>query len=220
MKKRLYIAVLCLLSSACKNNAEEKTVDFSDISKPSEKYSRTDSSEEKKEIIPQYFDSISAFSRQFSDSLGYDRKNIVKLDTVIYPDRFGAQKTDKWCYLSPGDSLVFMRWEFVNAVKTENTFFNWLDCYGKNCKSIGIGDKVKFSKRATMFLLGEKDLIFIESGRKIDAEKILRQLESLKKTKRWRFFVLQQPRAAASWKQVDDKGEIRGLTAPEETENK
>lgn len=210
MKRILYSLLLLVAISSCKGN-EQETIDFDDLSKPSAKYK-----DQKDSIAPAkktafYYDSISGFSRQLVDSLGYDRNAVFKLDTLIFPDRFGALQTDKWYYLSPVDSLVFMRWQFKNEIKSENTFFNWLDCYGKNCKSIGVGDKVAFSRRATLFLQQGKELIFVESKHKINAEKMLAFLGNLKKEKQWKYFVLQAPGGKAVWKTVDAEGVSKDL---------
>lgn len=203
--------MLLIALSACKGKQEAETVDFSDIAKPSSKYAKTDSSGAPKAVLPVYYDSITAFSQQLTDSLSFDHNGIFTLDTLIYPDRFGALKADKWYYRSPKDSFVFMRWEFKNDIQTQNTFFNWLDCYGPKCKSIAVGDQVSFSKRGTLFLLSGKELIFVESGQKINAEKLLGVLSNLKKKKSWSYFTLQQPRGKASWKQVDKEGAILDL---------
>ena len=216
MKTICYIAWICILISACKSGNETDTVDFDDISKPSAKYASADSSSvSSKETVPVYYDSISVFSQQLVDSLMFDRTNVFKLDTLIYPDRFGALKADKWYYISPKDSLVFMRWEFKNNVQTKNTFFNWIDCYGKHCKSIKVGDEVNFSRRATLFLLADKELIFVESGQKINPEHMLGILGNLKKQKKWDYFMLQQPRGKAAWKSIDEKGEVLDLKEPQ-----
>ncbi len=215
MKGTVYGLLMIVLFSACKGGTEAETVDFDDIAKPSVKYNGADSSQKEEVVAPVYFDSISTFSQQLADSLAFAHPNIFKLDTLIYPDRFGALKADKWYYISAKDSLVFMRWEFKNAVQTQNTFFNWLDCYGKRCKSIAVGEEVNFSKRATLFLLGDKELIFIESAQKINAEKWLSILANMKKQKQWNYFILQQPRGKAVWKQTDAEGEILDLVKPE-----
>lgn len=209
MKKLLFISLSILLFSACVQDKGE-TVSLDDIAKPSDKdYSDTASTVQAG--IPVYYDSVSVFSRRLIDSLSFRKEGIFKLDTLIYPDRFGAEKADKWCYVSPKDSFVFMRWEFKNNVKTQNTFFNWLDSYGPHRKSIAVGDEVNFSKRATMFLVNDKELIFIESGKKIDEAQMLLLFGDLKKQKKWDYFILQQPKGKAAWRKIDDQGQVLDL---------
>lgn len=210
MSRFLYITGILLLFVSCKNE-EAETVDFNDVVKPSEKYGNDDTVKTQPQAEPFYYDSISAFSQQLSDSLAFDRKQLFKLDTLIYPDRFGAKQTDKWYSISPKDSLVFMRWQFKNMVQTQNTFFNWLDCYGPRCKTIAVGEPASFSKRSVLFLIRDKEMIFVESSQKIDGEKLLAIINSLEKQKQWHYFILQQPKGKAAWKTVDAEGVISDL---------
>lgn len=201
MKKLAYILLTGLLIVSCKGE-EEQTLDFDDISKPSSRSEKADTARQEAPKVPVYFDSISAFSQQLVDSLGLNREQLFTLDTLIYPDRFGASATDKWYYLDGKDSLVFMRWDFRNNAQAKNAFFNWLDCYGSNCRSFTVGDKASFSKRATMFLLGDKELIFVESGQRLPADKLLLFATELEGQKLWDHFVVQPPRGKAEWKAV------------------
>lgn len=210
MSRFLYFTSILLLLFSCKNE-EAETVDFNDIVKPSEKYGNSDTVKTEARAEPVYYDSVSAFSQQLSDSLAFDRKQLFKLDTLIYPDRFGAKQTDKWYYISPKDSLVFMRWQFKNRVQTQNTFFNWLDCYGPRCKTIAVGEAASFSKRSVLFLIRDKEMIFVESAQKMDGGKLLAIISNLEKQKQWQYFILQQPKGKAVWKTVDAEGAISDL---------
>lgn len=218
MKILIFGMLLCCGISACKSDSTEEVIDFDELSKPSDKYNGQDTLSDTAIAVPVYFDSVSVFSQQLIDSMAFDKKMIFKLDTLIFPDRFGALKTDKWYYLSPKDSLVFMYWQFGSKVKAENTFFNWLDCYGRNCKSIAIGDPAIFSKRGTLFLQDEKDLIFIESRQKINEERLLEILSHLRKTSKAQYFTWQQPGKKANWKTIDKEGvsseDVRILKMP------
>ena len=207
------LAILNLLF-ACKNEREE-VVDFNSLSKPALKNQDIDTSTVKNLIGDEfYFDSLSTFSRQIIDSLGYDKNSIFKLDTLIYPDRFGALFAEKWYCKTDKDSLVYMRWDFKNNVMTKNTFYNWLDCFGANCKSIEIGANTRFSKRATCFFLVDKNMIYIESARKIEGEKWISVLSNIRANKKFDFFMLQQPKAKAVWNSIDENGVLRPITVP------
>jgi len=195
---------------SCKSK-EAETVDFDQLAPASDKYTESGSIQpaEVKRIL--FTDTASAFSRQVIDSLGLDKNTIFGLDTSIFPDRFGATQTDKWYCVTPNDSLVFMRWKFGNGIKSENTFFNWLDCYGKRCKSVRVSEEANFSPRATLFLQQDKELIFIESGRKIDADKFIEVLNAQKTGKEWKYYVIQAPRAKAKWFSIDQEGKPQAL---------
>ena len=137
------------------------------------------------------------------------------MDSVLFSDRFGAKHTEKWYYKTEADSLVFFHWEFKDSLKTFNTFYNWIDCYGPKCKSVQVGMPAAFSKRATFFLVEGKHLYFVESDLKIDPEIYFAYFDGpQKKTKKfntWKYAVIQQPRKKAEWFSRNDKGELLPL---------
>ncbi|MCE3296391.1 MAG: hypothetical protein K0R65_2105 [Crocinitomicaceae bacterium] len=211
MKKTAFFFLGLILLSAC-NPKPEETVSFDDLTSDSEKYGNNDSlpGTVEKEVF--YFDSISPLSQNLIDSVGFDRKLIFPLDSVLFSDRFGAKNTEKWYYRTDKDSLVFFHWEFKDSLKTFNTFYNWIDCYGPKCKSVQVGMPAAFSKRATLFLVEDKHLYFVESDLKITPENYLSYFDGpqgkLKKLKKWKYVVIQQPRKKAEWFARNDKGEL------------
>lgn len=48
-----------------------------------------------------------------------------------------------------------------------NAFYNWIDCFGEKCKSLFIGEEKNLQSSATMILVSDSTLIYIESD-KID----------------------------------------------------
>lgn len=196
-----------LIFSACQSNQSDKVLSLDDITESSEVYTELDSVPVQNEIGINYYDSISSFSQRLIDSLSVDRKFIKLLDTVIFPDRFGANFSEKWYAKSSSDSLVFMRWVFQTELKAENALYNWLDCFGKKCRAIPLGNETYFARRGTMVLCNQKELIFIESGKKIDQIKWLQYLQDANKKKEWKFFFFQQPNRKIEWKTINSEGE-------------
>jgi|GEM_PF-929995 len=211
MKKAIYFCGIIAFLVACKSGNEQEVVDFNDLSKPSSRYGEGDSVVQPVAVKGFFVDSIEPVWKQFTDSMHWDKRTVFGLDTLIFPDRFGAVKTLKFYCKTPKDSLVFMRWQFRDSIPAQNAFFNWMDCYGKRCKSIRIGQEVNLSPRATCFLLQNKELIFVESRQKINFEQYLEILESLKFGKQWKYLVIQTPGGKARWNAVDPEGEVRKL---------
>ncbi len=197
MKYFFQLIIVSMVVFSC-NSKKEEIVDFDDLSEGSNKNYDKDSSK-KIETVALFYDSLNPFSQELIDSLNFDKKSITKLDTLFFPDRFGAKKTEKWYSKTEKDSLVFFHWEFKDSLRTYNTFYNWLDCFGKNCRSIKVGDKIAFSKRATLFLIQDKHLFFIESNLPIDYEKYLNYFDSKEWPREWKFLVNQLPRKKAEW---------------------
>lgn len=215
MEKTLLFLVWVSVLAACTSKPAE-TVSFDDLTSESEKYGKDDTLARPSEKKLFYFDSITPLSQHLIDSLEFNRDLIFPLDSVLFSDRFGAKQTEKWYYQTDSDSLVFFHWEFKDSLKTFNTFYNWIDCYGPKCKSIQVGMPAAFSKRATLFLVEDKHFYFVESDLNINPEKYLSYFDPPKKAasklpakfKKWKYVVIQQPRKKAEWFTRNDKGEL------------
>ena len=208
-KKAIWILFtsLLIIFSACQSKQADKVLSLDEISEASDTYTEKDSLPVHKEIVIKYYDSISLFSQNLVDSLKFNVSTIALLDTNLFPDRFGASFAEKWYSKSNGDSLVLMRWVFQSEVKAENALYNWLDCFGLKCRAIPLGKESNFSKRGTMILCNQKELIFIETSKKIDPEKWLEWIKGKSKKKEWKFFFYQQPNRKIEWKTINAEGE-------------
>lgn len=205
---RLFALLIILLSLNSCNSRKEEVISFDDISSGSKKdYDKDSISKITKSGL--YADSLSDLSQILIDSLEFERKLIFPLDSILFSDRFGAKKTEKWYMKTEKDSLVFFHWEFKDSIKTLNTFYNWIDCYGKNCKSIHVGDEVAFSKRATLFLIQDKHFFFVESNQKIDFERMLEVFDNYKWDKKWKHVIYQAPKKKAKWFNRDFEGKLK-----------
>lgn len=202
---KLHTFVFILLLISC-SNKKEKVVSFDDISKSSERYKEGQTKKDSIATLPKTYDLLSHFSKTWVDSLVFEKEKIFLLDTTLFSDRFGAKKTEKWYYKTEKDSLVFMHWEFKDSIKAQNTFYNWMDCFGPSCKSIMIGQEAKFSKRSLTFLLQNNHLFSIESNVKQDVERYLNLFDNLKWNKTWKYIMIQALRKKGTWFSRNSEG--------------
>jgi hypothetical protein len=208
MIKRNYFLYFCFLLAlfSCKNQKEE-VLDFNELS-PDSKNDFSEKADGEKEKNLFFADSLSDFTKLIIDSLDFDKKQIAKIDTLFFPDRFGASSSEKWYLKTEKDSLVFYHWNFKDSIKTFNTFYNWLDCYGPKCQSIRVGDKVSFSKRSACFFLENKDLYYVESSKMFDFEYFTKLFDEEEKGKKFKFVVIQKARKKAEWFSRNELGEL------------
>lgn len=199
------LVVLTFISISCSNKKDE-VVSFDDISKSSERYKEGQTNNDTTSTLPTSYEQLTKFSKTWVDSLAFEKAKIFLLDTMLFSDRFGAKKTEKWYYKTEKDSLVFMHWDFKDSIKAQNTFYNWLDCFGPSCKSIMIGQEVKFSKRCLTFLLQNNHLFSIESTVKQDVERYLNLFDNLKWNKTWKYIMVQAPRKKGTWFSRNSEG--------------
>lgn len=189
-------------------DTKKDTVSLEDISHTSDKFDDIDDPKETPEPTDQkptkgYF--LAAF-----DSV-YKNVSWFALDSLLFPDRFGPAKMEKWYLLSAKDSIVALHYEFKDSLRTKNAFFNWLDCYGPNCTSYQVGSQFKKQLRNSLFLVGPNQLVYLESKFPIQTEKLIGILNEKKKDQNW-IYVLEIPgRKKTRWSSMKE-GELKELT--------
>lgn len=201
----LYLFILMFLFS-CKDAKKEEVITLDDVTGASSGYKETGKKEAgKKSENFLFYDSLSPLSKIVIDKFGVEKNTVFPLGAVaVFPDRFGAKYSEKWYRKKENDSLVFMHWSFESQVKAENALYNWLDCWGKKCDAIAVGDEKKMSQRPFLLLQGEKDLFYIESGTRLQPEEWLETIAGDLKRKDWTFYIIQNPGKKVDWMNVKD----------------
>ena len=185
---------------SCSNNKKEETFDLSEITSSSERYKEGKSEvKKKKEKELNFIDTLDVRFKGILDSLKINDSVVRKLDIVLFPDRFGAKSITKFYWKEKKDSINLLDWEFSDSLKTENAFYNWIDCFGENCKSIKIGDKIKIQKRGLLILVNDKHLLVIDATSKIDCESWIKLVGSQKFGDTWKYIVYQPQKGKSNW---------------------
>lgn len=200
------LAFLITLVVSC-TDAEKKTVSLDDISHTSDKFDHIDDSNQIDEIKDQkpekgYF--LAAFDSIYKDASWF------KLDSLLFPDRFGPSKMEKWYLLTQKDSIVALHYEFKDSLRTKNAFFNWLDCYGPKCTSYQVGSQFKKQSRNSLFLIGENQLIYLEAKSPIELDKLIGILDEKKEDRNWMYVVEIPGRKKTRWSTMKE-GKLTGL---------
>jgi len=131
-------------------------------------------------------------------------------DTLLFADRFGPEKSEKWMAVNDQDSLVFLYYRFKDSLRVKNAFYNWLDCYGERCRSYKVGDNWHFSNRNSLTLVGPNELIIVESGKTISVEKIRKIWQKDLKKENWLYLIEAKKGKKTVWKRIE-KGEERAI---------
>lgn len=197
----------CFLT-ACKSEESSETISFDELSKPAVSTSEKDSLPIQQEAEISAFESLSKLSKYVVDSLNFDSTTVFLIDSLFFPDRFGMPQSEKWSVKNGKDSLVFMHWEYAKGAVAQSTFYNWLDCFGAGCKSIQVGENRNLTKRATLILQAGHHLIWIESGKKIDALRWARIVRNGLELKTWEYVLSQLPKGKVAWYKMNEKAEL------------
>ena len=191
---------LSFILFSCSNNKKEETVDLSEITSSSERYKEGKSEvKKKKEKELNFIETLDVRFKGILDSLKINDSVVRKLDIVLFPDRFGAKSITKFYWKEKKDSINLLDWEFSDSLKTENAFYNWIDCFGENCKSIKIGDKIKIQKRGLLILVNDRHLLVVDATSKIDCESWIKLVGSQKFGDTWKYIVYQPQKGKSTW---------------------
>ena len=115
---------LFLLAVACTNEASE-TVGYDQLAPCSEKYDDNQSDKAIDSSVVNERPEKSLFL-SIVDTMMLDSR-WVKWDTLLFPDRFGPNAQEKWMTIGAKDSLVLLRYQFKDSLRTKNAFFNWIN---------------------------------------------------------------------------------------------
>ncbi len=197
----------CILILFSCTNTEKDTVTLDEISHTTDKFKDVKDEKEIQQIKDQK--PKSAYFLTAFDSI-YKEASWVKLDSLLFPDRFGPSKLEKWYLLNQKDSLVALHYEFKDSLRTKNAFFNWIDCYGPKCISYQVGSQFKKQNRNSLFLVGANDLVYMESKFAISSEKMIELLNEKKEDQNWIYIVEIPARSKTRWSAMKE-GELTEL---------
>src|SRR5690606_36530854 len=100
---------------------------------------------------------------------------------------------------SEGNTFLFIEWKFKDSTKVMNAFFNWMDCFGENCKSIFIGEERLFQANPIQILVNDSTLVFIEGIASFDFKTWETYFENRDYPLDWNYVIEQRKRGRARW---------------------
>jgi hypothetical protein len=181
------------------SSSTEKVVDLDELNKPSLNYKEGNESRAKKVDNPIAYDSLSFFSKRLIDTFNFEKKNVKRIENLLFPDRFNPVKSEKWYAIYGEDSLVYKHWKYLDSVVSENTYYNWLDNFGERHLSLKFGDKMNVSKNAFVLLLQDRSLLLFESRNNIDLPTFISTLDTLGFGNTWKFVLFQNKGKKTEW---------------------
>ena len=141
-------------------------------------------------------------------------RNGIAVDSVeshkenYFPDRFGPSSVEKYKLISKTDTVLYLKWNYADSMKTMNAFFNWIDCFGKNCRSMFVGEESNFQRNSMQILVNDTSLIFIEAVNSIDFKKWSEYHEAIGYALDWNYIIEQRKRGRAQWFTFEEEKKI------------
>ena len=147
----------------------------------------------KEDTLKTFFD----FYNQDSVNLEITKINVNPEKTFI--QRFPHKNATNLLVESKKNLVTHLEINYSDSNAMKNAFFNFLDCYGKDCKSIELFQKVKFSKTFFMLLASTKSIHIIESEFNQNPKKWINLHRYSNKKDPIKFIIVQQKQQRAKW---------------------
>jgi hypothetical protein len=187
-----FIALFC---SACSENNNQQTIESEDFlpqAKGEYDYTEDSLSEDK----PQLSEFQLEFKRKIP-SIKFTENNLLKeRDVLFMPDRLGYNKKSESYFMKDSIPFHIIKWSFEDSLKTVNAFYNWLDCFNQNCRSIRVNEEINGSKEAFVIWVSNTEISFLESSKAIQRKMWERIF--FKETD-WNYVIQQAPQGKMNW---------------------
>jgi len=147
----------------------------------------------KEDTLKAFFD----FYNQDSVNLEIIKINVNPEKTFI--QRFPYKNATNLLLESKKNLVKYLQINYADSNAMKNAFFNFLDCYGKDCKSIELFQKVKFSKTFFMLITTTKSIHIIESDNNLNSSDWINCVRFSKIADPIKFIIIQKKQQKAKW---------------------
>ena len=148
---------------------------------------------QKEDTLKAFFD----FYNQDSINLEITKINVNLDNTFI--QRFPNKKSTNLVLESKNYIVKHLQINYADSNAMKNAFFNYLDCYGIDCKSIDLFQKVKFSKTFFMLITTTKSIHIIESNNNLNSSDWINCVRFSKIADPIKFIIIQKKQQKAKW---------------------
>ena len=154
--------------------------------------------EKPKEILKEdTLKAIFEFYNQDSVNLEITKINLNPEKTFI--QRFPYKNATNLLLESKKNLVKHLQINYADSNAMKNAFFNYLDCYGKDCKSIELFQKVKFSKTFFMLITTTNSIHIIESDNNLIPSEWINCVRFSKIADPIKFIIIQKKQQKAKW---------------------
>jgi hypothetical protein len=178
----------------CKNDSKNEKVDLEDI--------RPKSNSKSNKIDKTYIDSNDFFLREYTmDSVDLKLARLITLSNSTFLNRFPSKKNAlRTLYLT--DTTIQIQhehYEYVDSNQMKNAFFNWLDCNGKNCKSIKLYEETKIEPDNLLLIATAQSIDIFRSKSLFKVEDWINFVRFSKKTNVFKYILFQKKNQKSQW---------------------
>ncbi len=209
-----YFLILFIFITACNSNQQEEVISLDDLTGHSDRYNEDSLKKNGQDNVDKVKVILPEFLQRFADSTQLSNENFNIVDSTTFTDRFGADSTLKiiWSKTNNMDNNIFEQsslfyWHYKDSTRCTNAFYNWLDCFGKSCKSLKVKDNKNLQKDFASIWVSEKEIYYLSSNENYKISD-LENLFNREKKLTWKYILVQNKNSAAKWFMYDDKNKL------------
>jgi hypothetical protein len=191
-----YITTIAMLLSC---SEKSKSVNLEDIRPKSE------TKEIKQKIIEKDSSELLLTSYR-NDSIDLKLTRLITINKPTFLQRF-PHKNSAFRTLFTNETCVQFEhelYEYVDSNQMKNAFFNWLDCNGRNCKSIKLYEETKIENANLLVIISSKSIDIIRSNSVIKPEEWINYVRFSRKISDFKYILFQKKNQKAFWLEYRD----------------
>ena len=192
MKIILFFAV-CIIVLSCEQ--QEKIVALDSILPKAE--SDTVSAQDTI-ILEEKFD----FDRQIAARFGWDILQISHVENPLFLDRFSPITKRKYALKLKQDTIFYYQWTFADSTKTNNAFYNWLDCFGDKCQSFKWNQQANFQRDNFAAFFNDTSITYITSRLRMRNSDWMNYFKDKDSIQNWKICLEQKHKGKVSWSKM------------------
>lgn len=193
MKTKWLILGLILLAS-CGQEAEVEVVDMRDLLPESGYNEKQESSDDEEEMVDSLMLSL-------VNTFGTEGLSILENTSETFlPDRIRHVQRMEQHFEWNGSRYSFFAWQYEDTVLPSNALYNWMDCFGPECKEITWSGTENISNTESIRILkGQNHLVYLTSRERTDFKVLDNWLNVLFPEEEWRTEIVQQKGREVKW---------------------
>lgn len=197
MSKLVAFVFIPFLWTSCSNENEYEVVNSEEILPQSKgNYNYVQDSLVQDEMI---LNPTEELLKQLFLEVEFDNKNILEDREMLFiPNRLGFKSKEETFFIKDSIPFHFIAWEFEDSLKTVNAFYNWLDCFDHDCKSIRIDEEINGSKESFIIWVSDFKISYLASTTFINRKEWQGIFLSDQK-KEFNYVIRQAPRGKLNW---------------------
>jgi hypothetical protein len=192
---RTLLIISCFFLTACSAEGDNETIDLEKIRPKSE---MTNNKVVKDQVIDSSEILLHAYEND-SVNLKLTKLRISNISLFLhrFPHKISGLRT-----LIKEDTMIQIQhefYEYVDSNQMKNAFFNWLDCNGKQCKSIKLYEETKIEPQNLLVIVTSKSIDIFRSQSTLNSADWVNYIRFSKKINDFKYIVIQKKNQKSQW---------------------